>query len=342
MLERNIIVVGASAGGVETLSQLAKALPADLPVAVFVTLHFPSYATSMLPQILNRCCTLPAMHANDGDLIELGRIYIAPPDYHLLLGNSHIRLDRGPRENGHRPAVDTMFRSAARSYGPRTIGVILSGMLDDGTAGLKLIKAHGGIAIVQDPSEALFDGMVSSAIKNVKVDAILRLSDLAAQLVVLSQNPVEEDNSMSNNLEQEAELVAQSKAELEQGEHPETSPSMVTCPDCGGVLWELRSNGLIRYRCHAGHAYSSDSLLSEQADLVETSLWSAVRALEEKAALAERMAKQAREQKRMLSEAQFLRRAEESRQQADVVRGVISTQGEKMQQVKSEESIMKE
>ncbi|MBW4541219.1 MAG: chemotaxis protein CheB [Myxacorys chilensis ATA2-1-KO14] len=336
MLERNIIVVGASAGGVETLSQLVKALPADLPAAVFVTLHFPSYATSMLPQILNRCHTLPALHANDGDPIEPGRVYIAPPDYHLLLDNGHIRLDRGPRENGHRPAVDVMFRSAAQSYGQRTIGVILSGMLDDGTAGLKLIKAHGGVAIVQDPNEALFDGMVTSAIKNVKVDAILRLSDLAAQLVVLSQNPVEKDTPMSTNLEQEAEIVAQSKAKLEQGEHPETSPSMVTCPDCGGVLWELRDNGLIRYRCHVGHAYSSDSLLSGQTDLVEASLWSAVRALEEKAALAVRMAKQAQEQKRMYSEAQFLRRAEEARQQANVVRGVIATQIEPMQQVKDE------
>jgi two-component system chemotaxis response regulator CheB len=330
MLKRNIIVIGASAGGVETLRCLVKLLPVEMPAAIFVAMHFPSYATSLLPQILNRCGTLPALHPNDGDPIELGRIYIAPPDYHLVLHQHHMRLGRGPRENGHRPAIDVLFRSAAQSHNQRVIGVILSGMLDDGTAGLKVIKERGGMAIVQDPQEALFDGMVSSAINNVSVDAILPISDLAVRLVTLSQDTIQEDASMSDNFEKEAKAVADSKADLEQGHHPQTSPSMVTCPDCGGVLWEIESNGLIRYRCHVGHVYSSDSLVSEQSNLVEISLWSAVRALEEKAALSRRMAKQAHDQNRSMSEAQFLARAEEAKQQANVIRGLIAEQAEKV------------
>ncbi|MGV0028034.1 chemotaxis protein CheB [Phormidesmis priestleyi] len=329
MLNRHIIVIGASAGGVETLSRLVKLLPAELPAAIFVTVHFPSYGTSLLPQILNRCGTLPALHPHDGDPIEPGRVYVAPPDYHLELHDQHIRLSRGPRENGHRPAIDVLFRSAAQAYNQRAIGVILSGMLDDGTAGLKAIKERGGVAIVQDPQEALFDGMVRSAINNVSVDAVLPISDLAARLVALSQDVIQEEPAMSDNFEKEAKAVAASKADLEQGHHPQTSPSMVTCPDCGGVLWEVKDNGLIRYRCHVGHVYSSDSLVSEQASLVETALWSAVRALEEKAALSRRMAKQAHDQHRSMSEAQFVARAQEAKQQADVVRRVIAEQTKK-------------
>ncbi|KAM3105397.1 chemotaxis protein CheB [Phormidesmis sp. 146-33] len=330
MPNRNIIVIGASAGGVETLTQLVSALPKDLSAVIFVTVHFPSYGTSVLPQILDRCATLPAFHPKDGDPIELGKIYVAPPDYHLVLHNHRIRLSRGPRENGHRPAIDVLFRSAAHSYGQRVVGVILSGLLDDGTAGLKVIKERGGMAIVQNPDEASFDGMVRSAIENVKVDLVLNVSDIALRLVALSQETVREDDSMSDNFEREVEVVATSKADLEQGKHPQTTPSMVTCPDCGGVLWEVKTNNLIRYRCHVGHVYSSDSLLSEQASLVETSLWSAIRALEEKAALARRMAKQARDQNRLLSEAQFLARADEAKQQADVVRRVVAEQTDKV------------
>lgn len=298
--KRNIIVIGASAGGVEALTRLVKSLPVDLPAAVFVTLHFPSYGTSFLPNILNRCKTLLAQHPYDGQRIEFNRIYIAPPNEHLLFRDRHIHLGHGPRENGHRPAIDVMFRSAARAYKQQVIGVILSGMLDDGTAGLKVIKAHGGVALVQDPNEAAFNSMPRSALEYVRVDAILKLTDLANRLAILADSPAEERNSMTDTFENEAEQVAQSKGDLEQGEHPDLPPSTLTCPDCGGVLWEIRNNGMLRYRCHVGHVYSMDSLVSEQANAVETALWSAIRALEEKAALARRMAAQAREQQRVV------------------------------------------
>lgn len=327
MPNRNIIVIGASAGGVETLSRLVKLLPSNLPATLFVTVHFPSFGISVLPKILSRSGSLPAMHPEDGQEFQPGTIYIAPPDYHLIVRRDRIHLSHGPRENGHRPAIDTLFRSAARSCGRRVVGVILSGMLDDGTAGLAVIKLLGGITIVQEPEEALFDGMPRSAIQNVAVNYILKLTDMASVLVEITHKPLEED-SVSGEIDKDALTVAQDKARLERGERP-GEPAPLTCPDCGGVLWELHDGKALRFRCHVGHAYSSDSLVAEQAESVETALWSAIRALEEKAALARRMAVQAHQQNRFMSEAQFRKRAEESEQHADLVRQVILHQSGK-------------
>jgi len=331
----NIIVIGASAGGVETLTQLTKQLSANLSAAVFVVLHVPSFGKSVLPDILTRSGHLPALHPEDGEQIRPGHIYIAPPNYHLLVLPDRVRLSLGPRENGHRPAVDTLFRSAAQAYRQRVVGVVLSGTLDDGTAGLAMIKARGGTAIVQDPQEALFDGMPRSAIENVAVDYILTISEIAALLNQLADQSqefadpsIEESDSMTEDeLEREAELVAQDKDSLERGEQP-GSASPLTCPECGGVLWELQNNNLMRFRCHTGHVYSSDSLLAEQADDVERALWSANRALEEKAALARRMAAAARDQNRTISEAHFMQRAQEAARHADLVRQVIMQQSQ--------------
>lgn len=336
MYKHPIIVIGASAGGVETLTRLVKALPSDLTAAILITIHFPSYATSYLPKILNRCRTLPAHHPEDGEQIQVGTIYVAPPDYHLLLHNHRVHLSRAPQENGHRPAIDPMFRSTARTYQQHAIGVILSGMLDDGTSGLAVIKSFGGIALVQDPEEALFDAMPRSAIANVDIDAVLKISDLAARLVTLTNEMSQghlrtraidaENSTMSPTFENESDLVHHSKAKLEQGEHPENSPSMLTCPGCGGVMWEVDNGNLIRFRCHVGHSYSIDSLLSEQANTVEIALWSAVRALEEKAALSRRMAERSRQQNHVISAERFEARATDVARQANIVRQVIAQQ----------------
>ena len=175
---RDIHVIGASAGGVETLAELVRALPADLPASLFVVLHLPPHAISVLPQILSRSGPLPAAHARDREPIGRGRIYVAPPDHHLLIHRDHVRVVRGPRENNCRPAVDPPFRSAARSYGRRVVGVILSGVLDDGTAGLAAIRQRGGVAVVQDPDEARFSGMPTSALELVGADHRLRLADI--------------------------------------------------------------------------------------------------------------------------------------------------------------------
>ncbi len=321
----NIVVIGASAGGVEAVTHLIKQLPADLPAALFVVLHISANSKSVLPTILQRAGSFPAVHAKDSDPIELHKIYVAPPNNHLLLQVGEVMLSQGPRENGFRPAIDVLFRSAANAYRERVIGVVLSGMLDDGTAGLISVKAKGGIAIAQDPNEAVFSSMPRSAIENGAVDYVLTIAEIASFLTTKVYEVVAEDATMPSKPDQEAVIVAESKASLERGEQP-NNPSTLTCPDCGGVLWELRERNLIRFRCHVGHAYSLDSLLEEQAQDVERALWSAVRALEEKAALARRMAVQAREQNRLTSEAQFQQRAQEIEQNSQLLRQIVVQQ----------------
>ncbi|HEY9615212.1 MAG TPA: chemotaxis protein CheB [Microcoleaceae cyanobacterium] len=325
MPNRDIIVIGASAGGVEALTQFIKHLPADFPAAIFIVLHFPASGVSALPQILNRVGKLPASHPTDRTVITPGQIYIAPPNYHLLLQPGYIQLSQSPREHGLRPAIDITFRSAAWAYGQRVIGIILSGTLDDGTAGLMTIKAHGGLAIVQDPEEALFSGMPRSALKYVAVDHIVKLADLAFCLNQFIYQPIKENSSVSKQLDREEMIVADDKAARERGEYP-GDPSPLTCPECGGVLWELQEGHLVRFRCHVGHAYSIESMAAEQEDDVEKALWSAYRALEEKATLARRMAMQARQHNRTRSEAQFLARAQESEQHAALLRQIILQQ----------------
>ncbi|MEA5451816.1 chemotaxis protein CheB [Leptolyngbya sp. CCNP1308] len=185
MTEHWIVVIGASTGGVEALMPLVKQLPPDLNAALFVTVHFPANRVSFLPDILTRLRTLPATHAQDGETIQLGHIYITPPDYHLLIHPHTLELSCGPKENGHRPAIDLMFRSAAQAFGHRVIGVVLSGMLDDGTHGLQAVKSQGGIALVQDPAETMFRSMPANAIARVAVDQVLPLATLAKQIVAL-------------------------------------------------------------------------------------------------------------------------------------------------------------
>ncbi len=320
----DIIVIGASAGGVEALTQLVKRLPPDLSAAIFIVLHVPAHATSVLPNILNRCKTLKALHPKDGAPIEHGRIYVAPPDYHLLIKRGYIKLTRGPRENGHRPAIDTLFRTAARNYGRRVVGVILSGTLDDGTAGLMAVKIRGGVAVVQDPDEAMFVGMPRSAIDKVDVNHILPLSDIAPLLVSLAQEPVEEEteNPVSREMEMEAEVAEINSAPMQNDEHPGT-PSGFGCPDCGGALWEIRNGKLVRFRCRTGHAFSSESLLAKQSEAVEEALWVALRALEERADLARRMASGARAQNRNWAAERFAQQVEDAQQRAAIIRQVL-------------------
>ena len=189
MPDHDIVVVGASAGGVEALAELAASLPANLPAAVFVVLHVPATGTSALPDILSRHGPLPASHVKDGELVERARIYVAPPDHHVLLRGGHVRLTRGPRENGHRPAVDSLFRSAAREYATRVIGVVLSGALDDGTAGLLAIKSRGGVAVVQEAGDALYPGMPYNALEHVRVDHVVAVASMGKLLARLAAEP---------------------------------------------------------------------------------------------------------------------------------------------------------
>src|SRR3954466_999831 len=203
MAQRDIVVIGASAGGVEALSALVAQLPPDLDASVFVVVHIPSSATSVLPQILSRRGNLPAVHPADGNPIERGKIYVAPPGRHLILEKRRVRLVIGPTEHGVRPAVDPLFRSAALTFRERVIGIILSGNLDDGTAGFEIIKGMGGITIVQDPDEALYDGMIRSAIDAGRADQILPLSEIPSALAGLVGRKSKNGAQMADNGEEE-------------------------------------------------------------------------------------------------------------------------------------------
>ena len=276
--------------------RLAAGLPRDLPAAVFVVHHFPANSVSALPSILGRAGPLPAVHAVHDEEIEPGRIYIAPPDRHMLIVENRIHLSRGPRENGHRPAVDPLFRTAARELGLRVIGVLLSGSLDDGTVGLMAVKRHGGLTVVQDPGEALYPAMVQSAIERVGVDLVLPVHEIAQLLTRLTREPVASREGESAMLPEEEEVqdpAESGTAAIADGPLP-GPPSTLTCPDCGGAIWEQVDGELVRYRCHVGHAYTVDSMIGAQAARVEAALWTAVRALEEKAQLSRRLAERSR------------------------------------------------
>ena len=295
---RDIIVIGASAGGLEALQKLVAGLPENLPAAVMVVLHRTPEQDSYLPQILRRAGNLPAADAWDGESIQKGRIYVAPPDRHLLIEDGALRLVRGPKENHTRPAIDPLFRTAAREFGPRVVGVVLSGTLYDGTAGLFDIKRGGGLAVVQDPQEALFPGMPESAIGNVEVDHVLPVVEIARLLMRLAEEPEEPnkvETTMSSEFEQLSEVITQNQDEQVRGER-RMEPSTFTCPDCGGTLWQSNLGSLVQFRCHVGHVYSAEGLAQEDNNALERSLWYALRMFRDKSLLMRQLAVHARRQ----------------------------------------------
>jgi two-component system chemotaxis response regulator CheB len=272
------------------LSEIIGSLPADLPAAVFAVLHVSPHAPSALPRILSRAGDLPALYPKEGkEKIEQGRVYIAPPDRHLAIENGHVTTTREATENGHRPAVDVLFRTAARYYGPRVVGVVLTGNLDDGTAGLADIKERGGVAVVQDPEEADHPGMPTNAILHVPVDHVLPMAAIGTLLDRLAREPVPEAALAAF---QETYLMStrEEKKEDLDGERA-AIPSAFTCPECGGSLFEKPGQEPLHFRCRTGHAYSPETLGAKQSDTLENALWAALRSLEEQGALARRMEK---------------------------------------------------
>src|SRR5262245_34557099 len=298
MATRDVIVVGASAGGVEPLRKMAADLPEGLPAAVFVVLHVAAEKPSALAEVLDRSGPLPALGPEDGAAIEPGRIYVAPPDRHLMVEPGKVRVVHGPKENRHRPSVDVLFRSAARAYGPRVIGAVLSGSLDDGTAGLIAIKIRGGVAVVQDPAGAFSDGMPRNAIRYLEVHQVVPAAALGKLLNRLAREHVDVAGAPppSNEMVQETRIV-KLDPEAQDNEDKPGVQSVVACPDCRGVLWEIQEGDLLRFRCRTGHAYSPETLLAAQHDGIETALWEAIRAIEERAALRRRLVDQARERR---------------------------------------------
>ncbi|MFC5137690.1 chemotaxis protein CheB [Actinomycetospora rhizophila] len=286
-----MIGVGASAGGVEALLELAAGLEPDLPATVLVVLHQPAEAPTVLPQLMDKRCALPVRHAENGDGLVPGTVLLAPPDHHLLVVGDRVEVTRGPRENGHRPAIDPLFRSMAVELGPSAIGCVLSGLLDDGAAGLLALVRHGGTAVVQDPEEAHFPSMPRSALDQVPGAVVRPVADLGVVFSTLAARPVIGGRRPSPELVREVALV-RSGGSVDDQEKPPGPPAGLVCPDCSGPLFDLSEGNLLRYR-RVGHAWSEQSLSSVQEDGIERALFTALQALEDKADLQHRIARSA-------------------------------------------------
>ena len=296
MAQRDIIVIGGSAGSFGPLKTVLASLPPSLPASILVVVHMMSDVPSLLDENLSRFSRLPVIQAFDQEPIRRGYIYVARPDYHLTVEPGRMRVQRGPRENRHRPAIDPLFRTAAREYGPRVIGVILSGRLDDGSMGLYAVKQRGGIAIVQDPAEAIANEMPRHALAYATPHYVLRAGDIGTNLLNLVQidqdeivMPTKKSRTKSNGRNQGGGSPEENlkNAYFDEGEG---TPSVFACPECHGVLWELKDGDLMRFRCRVGHSFGPESLAEELSQASEAALWAAMRALEEKAAMQRRTA----------------------------------------------------
>ena len=290
MPRHDIVVIGGSLGAIGTLKEIVRGLPRDLSAAVFVVVHIPPDTPSLLPTVLSRLGPIPAVSPSDGDRIEGGYIYVAPPDHHLTIEPGIIRVLRGPRENRHRPAIDPLFRTAARIYGARVVGVVLSGRLDDGSAGLLAVKGRGGVTIVQDPNDADSAEMPERAIQYVRPDYVLPGGAIGRKLTSLTQESDRLVMAGKKSAKSESGNNTENNLHAAYPDEGEGTPSVFACPECSGVLWELKDHELVRFRCRVGHSYTMDSLHQEFSESTEAALWAAMRALEEKAAMNRRIA----------------------------------------------------
>jgi two-component system chemotaxis response regulator CheB len=331
MAARDLIVVGASAGGVEALIQLARALPPGLPAALLVVCHFPPEGYSRLPEILSRSGPLLALHARDGEPVYPGQVYVAPPDHHLLVEpnrdgvQARARLSRGPRENYLRPAIDVLFRSAARYFGPRVAGVLLSGTSNDGLSGLLAVRAAGGVALVQDPADALLPELPQAALAICGADVVATAVGLAPLLtdLVREDSPVEGGPAMPDARESADARIAADLDAQRQGERAGHG-SVLSCPDCGGHLWQLDERTLVNFRCHLGHAFYAEVLLRRQSEELEAALWTAVRIFKEKAVLSAQLANRARQENNPQLAARFEEQVRLAERDGELIRQLLT------------------
>ena len=319
-----LVVVGASSGGIEALGALNAALPPDFAAPICIVSHTAPESPPVLDQILTRAGNLPASMARTGDRLRPGHLYVAPPDHHLLIEPGAVCLSRGPRENRFRPAIDPLFRSAAQVYGPRAIGVVLTGNLDDGAAGLWAIRRLGGVAVVQDPATALVPSMPANALRRVPDAHVVPIDELAAFLQQVLATSVY-DGPLVPLPHVEVEMrIANDQPPLPAGLLSIASPSTYTCPECHGALLALKEDEQVRYRCHTGHAYSPESLLADLAESIEHALGSAERALQEAALLMRQIGTDLDSDVDRDLIAHLRAEADRATSQAQVVRGVLS------------------
>jgi two-component system chemotaxis response regulator CheB len=319
----DIVVIGCSAGGVEALPMLLAKFPRSTPAAFFVVMHVSAATESYLPRIISRHAKLPCAHAIDGDTVEHGKIYVAPPDRHLVFDNQTLVLGHGPKENRHRPAVDPLFRSAAQHFGSRVIGVILTGSLDDGTAGLQAVKRCGGLAVVQHPEDALASGMPTSAVQYVSVDYVVpldKMGGLLKKLILKSAgDPAEPGCHEEASTVNQGRTMSQQEMEGKFG-----APSALICPECQGPIWETAEGNHTQFRCLVGHMFSPESFVAEEGAAVERALWVAVKTLQERADLLRKMADKAGRMGQTMSAASFRDKATDSQGHANVIRDILN------------------
>lgn len=321
------IVIGGSAGGIPVLKQIIAALPEELGAAVFIVMHTTPHLPSKMAEMLDAAGSLRASLPEDGEPISADHIYVAPPDNHMLVRQGRISVVRGPKENFTRPAIDPTFRSAAISYGPRVIAVVLSGALDDGTAGAVGVKARGGVVIVQDPNEAEQPSMPLSALEYVAADHCVGTAEIGPLLASIARKPAaaESAHPIPDWLDAESQIAEAASMQTPQKLDEVGTPSRLSCPECGGVIYEMTVDHLLRFRCRVGHAYSSRSLLADQTGNLEASLWAGVRALEESALLMERLSDRVVRRRGEAAAAELWPVIEARKRQADDLRGFIKT-----------------
>jgi len=318
---QRIIVIGASAGGFEAFKKIIHGLPPDFNASIFIVWHMSPDIRGILPYVLNNQNTIDAAHAFDGEEIKPNRIYVARPDHHMLIQDGKVLITHGPKENRFRPAVDPLFRSAAYAYGNRVIGVILTGALDDGTAGLWTVKHYGGIAIVQDPADAEVPSMPENAIREVPVDYCVPVAELPQLLVRLSKEPLPQNVPVMKDEQTKKEIeIASDENALKLGilKYGELSP--FTCPECHGVLTRLQNGGIVRYRCHTGHAYSIDTLMASITEKVEDSLYNAIRTMDESIILLNHMGDHYAEDNQPQLASLYFKKANDAQQRSALVR----------------------
>jgi len=289
MTDTRIVVIGTSAGGLDALRTILANLPADFAAPIAIVMHTAAGSPEVLAGILDRAGPLPAIAVTGVEPLNPATIYVAAPDYHLIVEPGRVRATRGPKENRFRPAIDPLFRSAAQVYGPGAVGVILTGNLDDGVAGLWTLKQLGGTAIVQDPADALYASMPESALRQVRVDHCVPVAEMAPLLAaVVTESRGRGEFAVPDETRIEVD-IAKERHPIDAGLEAIGEPSCYACPECHGVLLRLKADGPARFRCHTGHAYSAESLMAEIDEKVDEALWNAIRALEEATLLSARM-----------------------------------------------------
>jgi len=322
MANRDLVAIGTSAGGVEALISLARALPSEFPASLVITIHLPSHSRSELDEILSRAGPLPAAFATDGVILRKGRIYLAPPGSHLIVQGERLSLGTGPRENNARPAIDPMLRSAAVCCGSHAIGVVLTGSLGDGASGLWAIEQCGGLTVVQDPEDAAFVDMPLNALNMVTPDHVVALADLPSLLTKLVRAPAGPQRPVPGNIAFEVQIASGENASMDDMDHIGRR-SVLTCPDCHGTMWEIDEGDLVRYRCHVGHAYSAEVMNLAIDESLRRALASSLRALEERVALTRNLQHQAEHRQHRLVAANWAQRAEEAQRELDVIRNAV-------------------